>query len=377
MLSCETSWRRLSGAASEWNEHDMTSLAIDQAKLDTFALRALGDLTAGYTGVLISLGTKLGLYQALAGAGPTSSRELAERTGCSERYVREWLLAQAAGGYVGYHAGSDTYELSPEQALVLADEASPYYIPPAWNVPAAMWFDEPKALEAFRTGRGVAWGEHDGRLACGVAAFYRNGYRASLVQQWLPALDGVTAQLEAGITVADVGCGHGHATLLMAEAFPRSRFYGFDPHGPSIAEARRHAASAGLEAHTQFEVARATELTDRRYELVCFFDTLHDLGDPVGAVRHVEKLLAPGGTVLLVEPFAQDRTEDNLSPVAQLYYSGSTLICCAHAISEGGTLVLGAQAGEARLAEVFRKAGFTHFRRAAQTPFNLIFEVRR
>jgi SAM-dependent methyltransferase len=244
-------------------------------------------------------------------------------------------------------------------------------------MPAAMWSDEPKALEAFRTGKGVAWGDHDQRLSCGVAAFYRNGYRASLVSQWLPALDGVVAQLEAGIDVADVGCGHGHSTLLMAEAFPASRFHGFDTHAGSLDEAREAATRAGLNERTQFEIARAAEIPDRSYGLVCFFDTLHDLGDPVAAACRAAEVLAPGGTVLLVEPFAHDRVEDNLSSVGQLYYGASTVICCAHAISEGGKLVLGAQAGPARLREVFRKAGFTHFRRAAETPFNLIFEVRR
>ena len=355
----------------------MDTPVIDQAKLEAFAMRAVGDLTAAYTGVMVSLGAKLGLYKAMAGAGPLSAKEVAKRAGCAERYVREWLNAQAAGGYLGYHAGSDTYELSPEQAMVLADEDSPAYIPPAWNVPAAMWFDEPKALEAFRSGRGVAWGEHDARMSCGVAAFYRNGYRASLVSQWLPALDGVVAQLEAGVAVADVGCGHGHSTLLMAQAFANSRFFGFDTHAASIDEARRNAAAAGVAQRAQFAVARASDYPDQRYGLICFFDTLHDLGDPVAAARHAAEVLAPGGTVMLVEPFAHDRVEDNLSPVGQLYYAGSTLICCAHATSEGGELVLGAQAGQARLAEVFRKAGFTHFRRAAETPFNLIFEVQR
>jgi SAM-dependent methyltransferase len=261
--------------------------------------------------------------------------------------------------------------------LVLADEESPFYMPPAWNVPAAMWFDEGKALEAFRTGRGVAWGEHDQRLACGVAAFYRNGYRANLVSQWLPALDGVVGQLEAGIVVADVGCGYGHSTLLMAAAFPKSRFHGFDAHAGSIGEARRNAEEAGAAEQVSFAVARAADYPDRRYGLICFFDTLHDLGDPVAAARHAADVLAPGGTVMLVEPFANDQVEDNRSPVAQLYYSASCVICCAHSISEGGKLVLGAQAGQARLTEVFRKAGFTHFRRVAETPFNLIFEVRR
>jgi SAM-dependent methyltransferase len=355
----------------------MNIVRIDQAKLEAFALRTVTDLTAGYTGVMVSLGSKLGLYKAMAGAGPLSAKEVAVRAGCAERYVREWLNAQAAGGYIGYHAASDTYELLPEQAMVLAVEDSPVYIPHAWNVPASMWFDEDKALKAFRSGHGVAWGEHDGRLACGVAGFYRNGYRASLVPQWLPALDGVLARLEAGIAVADVGCGHGHSTLLMAEAFPNSRFHGFDTHAESIEEARRNAAAAGLPDRVRFSIARATDYAKQGYGLICFFDTLHDMGDPVSAARHAGEALAPDGTVMLVEPFANDRIEDNLSPVAQLYYAASTTICCAHAIAEGGKLVLGAQAGPARLAEVFRKAGLTHFRRAAATPFNLIFEVRR
>jgi SAM-dependent methyltransferase len=326
---------------------------------------------------MVSLGMKLGLYRAMAGAGPISSQELAARTGCAERYVREWLNAQVAGGYVGYHAISGTYELSPEQAMVLADEDSPVFLPSAWQVPASMWFDEGKAIEAFRTGTGVAWGDHDGRLFCGVAAFYRSAYRHGLVSDWLPALDGVVDQLEAGIAVADVGCGYGYSSVLMAEAFPRSRFYGFDTHAASIEEARRNAEAAGVGERVSLEVARATDYPDHGYGLICFFDTLHDLGDPVGAARHAAAALAPGGTVLLVEPFANDQVEDNVSPIARLYYSASTTLCCAHSISDGGHLVLGAQAGEARLVEVFRKAGFTQFRRAAATPVNLILEIRR
>lgn len=355
----------------------MDTHVIDAAKLEAFAMRAIGDVASAYTGVMISLGSKLGLYKAMAGAGPLRAKELATRADCAERYVQEWLNAQAAGGYLNYHAVSDTYELSPEQAMVLADEDSPCYIPPAWNVPASMWFDEDQALQAFRTGRGVAWDEHDARMACGVAAFYRNGYRASLVSQWLPALEGVVAKLEAGIAVADVGCGHGHATLLMAQAFPNSRFFGFDTHEASVEKARRHAEAAGLSHRVSFSVARAVDYPDQRYGLVCFFDTLHDLGDPVAAVQHASQVLAPGGSVMLVEPFASDRVEDNHAMVGQLYYAGSALICCAHAISEGGKLVLGAQAGPKRLAEVCRKGGFTQFRQAAQTPFNLICEVRR
>jgi SAM-dependent methyltransferase len=326
---------------------------------------------------MISIGNRLGLFKAMSGAGPISSTELAKRASCAERYVREWLNAQVAGGYVDYHAVSDTYELTREQALVLADEDSPLFMPNAWNVPASMWLDEDKAVAAFRTGRGIAWGDHDDRLACGVAAFYRNGYRASLLSQWLPALDGVVGQLEAGITVADVGCGHGHSTVLMAEAFPRSRFHGFDTHAASIDEARRNAERAGVADRVTFDVARATDYAGANYGLICFFDCLHDLGDPIAAARHAARALAPDGTVMLVEPFANDRVEDNISPVARIYYAASTVVCCAHAISEGGSLVLGAQAGEARLAEVFRKAGLTRVRRAAETPFNLILEVRR
>ncbi|UYG08317.1 class I SAM-dependent methyltransferase [Halomonas sp. M4R1S46] len=354
----------------------MNAPVIDQTKLETFVTRAVDDLSAAYGGVMVSLGSKLGLYKAMAGAGPLGAAELATRTGCAERYVREWLNAQAAGGYVGYHAVGDTYELSPEQALVLADEDSPLFIPHAWQVPASMWFDEERTLEAFRTGEGVAWGEHDGRLQCGVAAFYRNGYRASLVPEWLPALEGVVDKLEAGIEVADVGCGHGHSTVLMAQAFPRSRFHGIDGHAASIDAARRNAVTAGVTERVSFDLARATDYPDRQYGLICFFDCLHDMGDPVAAARYAARVLAPGGTVMLVEPFAQDRVEQNLSTVSRMYYAASTTICCAHAISEGGTLVLGAQAGEARLAEVFRQAGFGHFRRAAETPFNLILEAR-
>lgn len=355
----------------------MSNNLIDAAKVEAFATRAIADVTAGYTGLMVSLGHKLGLYKSMAGAGPLSAKEVSTRAGCAERYVREWLNAQAAGQYLAYHPVSDTYELSPEHALVLADEDSPVFMPPAWQVPAAMWSDEPKALEAFRTGCGVAWSEHDSRMACGVAAFYRNGYRASLVSQWLPALNGVVERLRTGIAVADIGCGHGHASILMAQAFPDSRFHGFDTHAASVRTAQGHAVEAGVGGRASFSVSSATGYPDQRYGLICFFDTLHDLGDPVSAARHAAATLAPDGTVMLVEPFAHDHVEDNLSPVGQLYYSGSSLICCAHAIAEGGRLVLGAQAGPRRLAEVFRKAGFTHFRCAAETPFNLIFEIRK
>lgn len=350
---------------------------IDSTKLESFLTRAFDDLSAGYAGVMVSLGSKLGLYKAMSGAGPVTAEELSMRTGLFGRYVREWLNAQAAGGYVAYHAVSDTYELTAEQAMVLADESSPVFLPHAWNVPASMWFDEEKAIEAFRTGNGVAWGDHHQRLHAGVAAFYRNAYRGSLVGEWLPALDGVVEKLRDGISVADVGCGYGHSSVLMAQAFPRSRFHGFDVHEASIEAARGNAADGGVAGRVIFDVARAVDYPARAYGLICFFDCLHDLGDPVAAARHAFDALDPDGTILLVEPFANDRVQDNVSPIARLYYAASTMLCCAHAISEGGGLVLGAQAGEARLREVFRAAGFTRFRRAAETPFNLILEVRR
>lgn len=353
-----------------------THSMIDSAKLDALVSRAFGDLSAGYGGVMISIGNRLGLYKALAGAGRLSARELAARADCAERYVREWLNAQVAGGYVAYHPTGNTYELTPEQALVLADEDSPVFFPNAWAVPASMWADEEKAVEAFRTGKGIPWGDHDGRLACGVAAFYRNAYKASLVPEWLPALDEVVDKLKSGARVADIGCGHGHSTVLMAQAFPASEFHGFDNHQKSLDEARTVAAEVGVSERTKFAAARADNYIGKGYDLICFFDALHDMGDPVAAAAHAAKALSPDGTVMLVEPFANDRVEDNISPVARMYYAASTTICCAHAISDGGHLVLGAQAGEARLADVFRKAGFTRFRRAFETPFNLVLEAR-
>jgi SAM-dependent methyltransferase len=351
-------------------------MKVDEKKLNAFVEKAVIDLAAGYGGVMAMLGHKLGLYRAMAGAGPLDSFEVAKRSGCAERYVREWLNSQAAAGYVVYHAASATYELTPEQALVLADENSPVFMPPAWEVPASMFFDLDKTIDAFRTGKGVAWDDHHERLFSGVAAFYRNGYRNSLVREWLPSLNGVEKKLRAGAKVADVGCGHGHSTTLMAEAFPQSRFWGFDYHGKSIETARRHAQDAGVGDRVSFEVANAVNYPLEAFDLICFFDCLHDMGDPVGAARHAKKALAEDGTVMLVEPFANDRVEENLNTVGRLYYSASTTLCCAHSLSEDGGAALGAQAGEARLASVFKKAGFGEFRKAKATPFNLILEAK-
>jgi len=351
-------------------------MQIDERKLNEFVGRAVSDLAAGYGGVMVSLGRKLGLYKALAHGGPLNSREVAKRAGCSERYVREWLNSQAAGGYVVYHPSSETYELTPEQARVLADEDSPYYIPPAWDVPASMWFDEEKAIVAFRTGKGVPWGGHNERLYRGVAAFYNNSYRAQLVQNWLPALNGVVEKLRTGAKVVDVGCGHGLSTVIMAEAFPNSFFHGFDIHEESIAAARENARRADVDDRVRFEAAGAKDYPVDGYDLVTFFDCLHDMGDPVGAARHARNAIADDGSVMLVEPFAHDRVENNLNPVGRLYYSASTTLCLAHSLSEDGGTALGAQAGEGRLATVFHQAGFKRFRRAMETPFNLVLEAR-
>lgn len=351
-------------------------MAIDEGKLNELVERAVNDLSAAYGGVMISLGHQLGLYKAMSNAGPLDPAEIARRAGCAERYVREWLNSQAAGGYISYHADSGTYELTPEQAMLLADEDSPVFFPPAWNINASMWFDHDRSQQAFRTGEGVPWGEHHDALRHGVAGFFRGLYRGELVQHWLPALDGVLDKLESGARVADVGCGYGFSTVMMAEAFPNSVFHGYDAHAHSIGQARENAAATGFEERLRFEVAEAKSFPAEGFDLVCYFDCLHDMGDPVGAAAHARETLAPGGTVMLVEPYAGDRVEDNLNPVGRMFYAASTTICCAHSLSEEVGAALGAQAGEARLIDVLRQAGFSRCRRAAETPFNLVIEAR-
>lgn len=350
-------------------------MSINEQRLQEFVSQAVTDLAAGHSGVMVVLGRKLGLYKALAGAGPVTASQVAERAGCAERYVREWLHSQVAGGYVDYHPETGKYELGAEQALVLADEASPVYLPLAWEVTASMWHDEPRLLEAFRTGKGVPWSDHHPRLFAGVAAFYRNGYEAALVQEWLPSLSGVVEKLERGGTVADVGCGFGHSTVIMAKAFPGSQFWGFDTHEESIAEARRIAREAGL-ANVHFEATTLRDASATPFDLVCFFDALHDMGNPLAVIQRARELLAPDGSVMAVEPFANDQLEQNINPVGRLFYSGSTALCVPHALSEGTELALGAQAGEKQFAELFRTAGYSSFRRASETPFNLILEAR-
>lgn len=349
---------------------------MDTTKLEAFAHRMIGDLGAANAGLLTLVGHKLGLYRALAGAGQVTSAQLAERAGLHERYVREWLNAQAAGGYVEYDAAARTYTLPDEHAFVLADASSPMFMPPALDVTAAMWRGEERLADAFRTGRGIGWHEHDSCLFCGVEAFFRNGYRAHLVQDWIPALADVQAKLDAGATVADVGCGHGASTIILAQAFPKSRFHGFDYHRESIEIAQRRAREAGVADRVRFEVADATSYPARGYDLICFMDCLHDLGDPVGAAAHARRAIATDGTVMLVEPRAGDAVEDNLNPIGRVYYAGSTAFCTPNSLSQPVGRALGAQAGPRELAQVLRDGGFTRFRQATSTPFNLVLEAR-
>ncbi|HSI42455.1 MAG TPA: class I SAM-dependent methyltransferase [Xanthobacteraceae bacterium] len=349
--------------------------AVDQDKLNQFLGTMVSDMGAAMTAALVIVGDRLGLYKALA-AGSATPAELAARTGTAERYLREWLSAQAAAGYVSYDAATGRFTLEAEQAMVFADEDSPAFLAGFGDIVQAVFRDEPKITEAFRTGRGVGWHEHDGCLFCGTARFFRTSYMHHLVQEWLPALDGVVAKLERGSDVADVGCGHGVSTLLMAQAFPKSRFHGFDYHDGSVAAARERARESGLQSRVSFEVAPAKSYPGTGYDLVCFFDCLHDMGDPVGAARHVRETLAPDGTFMVVEPFANDRLQDNLNPVGRIYYAASTMICTPASLSQEVGLALGAQAGEGRLSAVLGEAGFTRVRRAAETPFNLILEAR-
>ena len=354
----------------------MTTATVDEQRLHDLLGRAIVDFGAVSTAPLVIIGDRLGLYRALASQGPLTSAELAAHTDTSERYVREWLNAQAASGYVNYDAGSGRYELTPEQALVFADADSPAFIVGAFETTLAASRILPKLTDAFRTGEGVGWHEHHHDLFHGIARFFRTGYLANLVEHWIPSLDGVKAKLRNGIRVADVGCGHGVSTILMAKAYPASQFVGFDYHAESIAEANEAALQAGVADRCRFEVATAKDFPGTGYDFVAVFDALHDMGDPVGASRHVLRSLAADGTWMIVEPYAGDRVEENLNPIGRAYYAGSTLICTPCSLAQEVGLALGAQAGEARIRAVVTGAGFTRFRRAMQSPFNLVYEAR-
>jgi SAM-dependent methyltransferase len=350
---------------------------LDPDKLMQFVFKAVDEVGATLNTALVVMGDKLGLYRALAGAGGLTPVELARRSGVAERYVREWLNAQAAGGYVEYDPDTGSYTLPPEQANALTDTESPAFLPGFFQIALGSVLDSPRITEAARSGDGVGWHEHSHDVFEGCERFFRPGYNANLIPEWLPALHGVVAKLEQGAKVADAGCGHGASTILMAQHFPNSTFVGSDYHAGSIETARRRAEEAGVADRVRFEHAPAASFPGTGYDLVTMFDCLHDMGDPVGAARHVYESLAEDGTWLIVEPMAGDRVEDNLNPVGRAYYGFSTFLCTPASLSQEVGLALGAQAGEARIGDVVAAGGFTRFRRAAETPFNLVFEARR
>jgi ubiquinone/menaquinone biosynthesis C-methylase UbiE len=349
-----------------------------QQKIEQFAGQVVTDLAAAMAGVMTNIGHKLGLYEAMAESGPISSEELARRTATDERSVREWLNGQVAGGYVLFDTNTNQYVLPPERAFVLANPESPAFLTPAFDVAASLWHDEDRILAAFRSGKGVGWHEHDCRLFTATEAFFRNGYRAHLTQTWIPSLSGVQEKLVKGGHIADVGCGHGASAILMAQAFPNSKFVGIDYHEPSIAVARQRAKEAGVADQIQFEVATPQVLADgkEKFDLVCFMDALHDMGDPLEAVWACRQAMAADGALMLVEPFAKNRSEENIGPVARMYYSASAGFCTQNALSQGGRYSLGAQAGAAQLLAILKEGGFRSTRVAMETPFNLILEAR-
>ena len=351
-------------------------MAIDPEKLNEFLGRALVDFGATFHAALVRIGDKLGLYKGLAAGGPQTSAELAKRTGTTERYIREWLSAQAAGGYVSYDSALGKFYLTEEQAFAMADETSPAFMPGAFQVALAAIKAEEQLAERFKSGAGFGWHEHHHELFVGTERFFRPGYAANLITAWIPALDGVDEKLKKGGRVADVGCGLGASTVLMAKHYPKSEFVGFDYHDKSIESAKQRAKDAGVSDRIRFEVARAKDYPGKDYDFVTFFDCLHDMGDPAGASAHVRSTLKSDGSWMIVEPFAGDKLEDNLNPIGRAFYGASTLLCTPASLSQEVGLALGAQAGEKRLRDVVKSAGFSRFRRATQTPFNLIFEAR-
>ncbi|MEK6407534.1 MAG: class I SAM-dependent methyltransferase [Acidobacteriota bacterium] len=351
-------------------------MAINEEKMNELLGRFLNDFGGTFHAAMAVIGDKLGLYKAMAEAGPITSEELATRTGTTERYVREWLASQAAGGYASYDAETGRFFLTEEQAFALTDENGPVFLPGAFQLALSAVKAEPRITDAFRTGDGVGWHEHDPGLFRGTERFFRPGYAANLMSSWIPALEGLEEKLKAGASVADVGCGHGASTILMSQAYPKSTFIGFDYHQGSIEYARKKAAEAGVSGRVSFEVAKAKDYPGSDYDFVAFFDCLHDMGDPAGAAAHVLSTLKPDGSWMIVEPFANDKVEDNLNPIGRIFYAASTMICTPASRSQEVGLGLGAQAGEARIREVVTSGGFKRFRRATETPFNLVFEAR-
>jgi ubiquinone/menaquinone biosynthesis C-methylase UbiE len=356
----------------------MDMAGLDEAQLHALVGKMLGDLGGAFSVPTTRIGLRLGLFDALNAGGPATATELAARAGgLTERYVREWALAQAANGYINYDATTESFSLSPEQAMVFSVKDSPVYLAGAFDLAAAMIEVEPKVEHAFVHGGGVGWGETGGCLFCAVGAFFRPGYVNSINQAWLPALDGVTAKLKAGAKVADIGCGVGFSTLLMAEAYPESSFVGYDFHEPSIAKAREHATTHGVADRVRFETAAAKDIADGDFDLVTVFDCLHDMGDPRGCASHVKDMLKPDGTWMICEPIAGDRPQDNIgNPVSRLYYNASTMICVPTSLDQEVGEGLGAQAGEAKITAILKDAGFNNVRRATEGPFNMILEAR-
>ncbi len=350
--------------------------SIDEQKLSVFIGKVVEDFGASLSSALSYIGIKLGLYKALAQEGPLTSTELSKETGTVERYIREWLINQAAGGYLEYDPKTERYTLPPEQAVALTDENSPFYVGGGFYVVKAMLKSGERIAEAFKKGGGMLWGEHDPDLFLGTERFFRPGYAAHLVKEWIPALSGVQEKLEKGGKVADIGCGHGASTILMAKAFPHSKFFGFDNHEPSIRRAGQSAKEAGVAGHINFQIASASQFPGEHYDLIMFFDCLHDMGDPAGAMKRTYETLSSQGSVLIVEPMAGNTPEENFNPVGRTFSAASTLCCTANSLALGGP-ALGAVATEKALREVILAAGFKNFRRAAETPFNRIFEARK
>ena len=355
-------------------EEEATAAPAPEA-LDKLVGQVISDLGAAVNGALVVLGDRLGIYSELSKIGPASSQELAAKTGLDERQLREWLSAQAASGYINYDAEIDAFFLTAEQAAVFADPKNPAAMTGGFYSVSSVYHDEPRVAESFQTGAGVPWGDHHDCLFCGVERFFRPGYEANLITRWIPALDGVKERLESGIRIADIGCGHGASTLIMARAFPKSEFHGFDLHPASIEAANRHASEQGL-TNVHFRLATAKDFPSRDYGFATIFDALHDMGDPVGAALHIRQSLCSDGALMIVEPMAGDSLSENLNPVGRVYYGFSTMVCTPGSLSQEVGLALGAQAGERRLREVLSEGGFTRIRRATETPFNLILEAR-
>jgi 2-polyprenyl-3-methyl-5-hydroxy-6-metoxy-1,4-benzoquinol methylase len=358
-------------------QSENTANKIDEQKLHEFMIKAVGDIASTMSAMLVIIGDRLGLYKAMAEFGyPITSEELAQKTSTNERYIREWLANQAAGGYITYNAANEKYTLPSEQAMALADENSPVYVHGAYQSIKSFFKDEEKFIEVFKTGKGLRWGEHNHDLFEGTARFFKPNYVGNLVSSWIPSLDGIEEKLKQGAKVADIGCGYGISTILMAKAYQNSKFYGFDNHNPSIEQAKEQSRKEGITSNLEFSsVSASDESIGNDYDLITFFDCLHDMGDPIGAMKFAKQSLKPDGTCMIIEPMANDKVEDNLNLVGRIYYAASTVVCVPNSLADNGP-ALGAQAGEKKIKEISEAAGFTQFRRATQTPFNIIYEVK-